>query len=440
MEPRQGIPRCGEAKNLKNGQNEIPGIKRKISAAVALAVILSTAFVAGGLASCTAGQANKGTGSEKSKGTALSANLKEGTETLDNSGGNEYALSWTDKKSSGEQTLELGGQTGEYPWGRTISFDKPAYSTPEKLPGMEFFWTPTGGFNLYYTADSGKEVLTALETSSPDFSTPRGIHVGDTLKKLLTAYDDGLLYQPNQSSVHTVFGRNRCVYDEIFIYTGKTEKNDHIIFYVADWVDEKTITCIEMGTGGDKAVFTADRKTTYPVDYNHLDSLLATDTRDETYIHSLFRGADTSAENTDKILAALPDINWRLYDELYAMSPDSHGGWQDIMNWLSALKISDDNHILSVLKATHGLDGALSESYAGVVAGLYSDDHLRFIRLLSRLDENQISDAAEHLVYGLIDKSAELETGLKEFLGGSDISEREKSVINEILEKINLIT
>ena len=414
---------------MKSKLNDIPKTKREKSGAVALAAILSAAVIVAGLASCAADQANR------------SAGITEGIGTSGNSSdNNEYALFWTDKSSSKEQTLKLGNQTGVYPWGRTINFDKPTYSTPEKLNGMEFYWAGTGEFNIYYTSDNGKEVLTALETSSPDFSTPRGIHTGDTLKKLLTAYDNGLLYQPNQSSIHTSFGRNRCVYDEIYIYPSKTDKNDYIIFCLVDRVNEKTITCIEMGSGGDKPAFTADNKTTYTVDYNHIDSLMVTDTRDETYIHSLFKGADTSAENTNKILAALPGINWRLYDELYPMLSGSHDGWEGIMNWLSSLKMSDDNGILSVLKATHGLDGALSESYAGVVASLYSDDHLRFIKLLSQLGEDQISDVAGYLVYGLSNKSDEMKTELKKFLSSSDISESEKSVINEILKDISSTT
>ncbi len=129
------------------------------------------------------------------------------------------------RDTSAELRFTLGVQTGVFPWGKKVG-----YAPQSAQPGLVTYNVDGFELCLYYTTDeqTGTQTLRSLQTTSPVFETPRGIKRGDTLESLLTAYDEGLVFQPDPGSVRGDFGVCRYVYDELYIFiragkkTGRT--------------------------------------------------------------------------------------------------------------------------------------------------------------------------------------------------------------------------
>jgi len=113
----------------------------------------------------------------------------------------------------------------------------------------------------------------------------------------------------------------------------------------------------------------------------------------EHYVFSLFKGADTSAANRDRIIETLPGIDWRQYDKA------SGGRAMDLLQWLYGLRTQDPRHVPYLLEATTGLDGAWAETYAGIVGQLFDDHQAVFLRVLGDLPSERAGEVARLLVY-----------------------------------------
>lgn len=113
----------------------------------------------------------------------------------------------------------------------------------------------------------------------------------------------------------------------------------------------------------------------------------------EQYVFSLFKGADTSAANRDRIIETLPGVDWRQYDKA------SGGRAMDLLQWLYGLRTQDPRHVPYLLEATTGLDGAWSETYACIVGRLFDDHQAAFLRVLGELPSERAGTVAMHLVY-----------------------------------------
>ena len=113
----------------------------------------------------------------------------------------------------------------------------------------------------------------------------------------------------------------------------------------------------------------------------------------EQYLFSLFKGADTSAANRDRIIETLPGVDWRQYDKA------SGGRAMDLLQWLYGLRTQDPRHVPYLLEATTGLDGAWSETYACIVGRLFDDHQAVFLRVLGELPSERAGEVARLLVY-----------------------------------------
>jgi len=110
-------------------------------------------------------------------------------------------------------------------------------------------------------------------------------------------------------------------------------------------------------------------------------------------VFSLFRRADTSAASRDRIIETLPGIDWRQYDKA------SGGRAMDLLQWLYGLRTQDPRHVPYLLEATTGLDGAWSETYAGIAGQLFDDHQAVFLRVLGELPSERAGTVAMLLVY-----------------------------------------
>lgn len=112
------------------------------------------------------------------------------------------------------------------------------------------------------------------------------------------------------------------------------------------------------------------------------------------YILSLFNGENTSIENQEKIIQALPDINW---STCYNLDYDTE---EELMDWLfnQIIETQDKNMLTSFLRATKGLDGAMSEGYGWYVAQLYNNDMRKFVNSLDELQQNELLISISNLL------------------------------------------
>jgi hypothetical protein len=302
--------------------------------------------------------------------------------------------------------------------------DDTSQTTPDS------FVSPTAqGSGIFETQEPSE-----AETSS---DVLRGIKTGDTVDKLFEAYDSGLLYQPGlQPDQDADF----CVYDERFICLLEDEDDACIVFYVTDEAEGyKTIRGIKMYSLSDgEPVYPIDGETALPVDYEHIEAYLVTDTQVEELVHGLMKESETTPENAGKIIAALPEINWRIYSQLYDDGPtDFDDGPMDLIDWLYRRDITEENEILSILKATHGLDGAYSEGYSSILANIYQADPSRFIRQAGLLNPRQLVNVAFLLPYGLYDQLDEAVADLTEMAENEKLPAAEQAAAREILRNID---
>ncbi len=304
------------------------------------------------------------------------------------------------------------------------------------MPDTVFYRVNGDGYRLFYRhiEESGRDVLSTFMTTLDTYKTARGIARGDTVDKLLEAYDDGLLWQPEPFPVSRDLGGDFCVYDELFVYTRPKDDNCCLVFYVASNIKSKFITGIQISLGQDGGpAFSADEMNTFAVDYADTEQYLKIDTSDEERIHQLFLDSQ-GFEADPALLDALTDINWRIYSQLY---PDDD---PDLIGWLYLQTFTSEHDILCVLKATKGLDGGLSEGYAGVLANIYRHDSRQFLRLAAELDDAQIAVVAHLACYDLVFSKTQVTSELEGYRSGGSLTEKELLVIDEIMYSLKTLS
>jgi hypothetical protein len=328
----------------------------------------------------------------------------------------EYALN---------SKLYPGIQSGVYPWGYDFSAAYVTSSPSGDMPGTVFYKVMGDQYRLFFhhIEETGKDVVSAFMSTANTWRTARGIKRGDSVEELLEAYGDCLLYVPEPFPISRDLGGDFFVYDELFVYTRPEDDNCCLVFYVATNIDSKMITGIQISLGRDGGpAYAADDVTTFAVDDADPDKYIKTDTTDEEYFCKQFL-----AQGTDGIFKALAQINWRI---LYRLYPEVS---VDAINWLYKQKITDENDILCILKATKGLDGGLSEGYSGILGNIYREDSRRFIRLSSLLDTAQIDAVAQLLCYDLCPDKADIIAELKDFQKNDRLTDQEQLVVGDIL-------
>lgn len=167
---------------------------------------------------------------------------------------------------------------------------------------------------------------------------------------------------------------------------------------------------------------------------NEIDNITKSPQDTSKYIFNLFNGENTSVENEEKIIQALPDINW---STCYKLDFETE---ELLMNWLfnRAMKTHDIEPLTNFLKATKGLDGAMAEGYGWYVTQLYSNDIRKFVNSLDKLQQNELEQIHSFLLWEWsflhCDERKKIKDDTHKILFLSDITEKEKKIINELLE------
>lgn len=403
----------GGNKDMKNRFKNILNRKPRKSGALILSVtVLITVFV-GGLASCTSNIPRDGDVTDTPRNDTPSS---------------DYSFIWTPEGEE-EEYLTLGIQSGTFPWGRTINYQLDETTTSGDMPGMEFHRVHGGELDVYieysYIEETDTEVLRSLQTTSDNYQTTRGVNVGDTVNDILAAYNSDLLYILTNSIVYSSLPANFCNYDEMYIYTRDEDDDWYIAFYVENFEGEQIIRGIEMSIGWEGPTYSADGVNIFTV-YAENEEI----PEELTQIHDLY----SAGNDTQSIIIALQDINWADYYQAYGDET------YEIIGWLNHQELSSDDEILAVLKATDGLDSAVSEGYASILANLYLKDNLRFIRLASSLNTDDVNTVASLAVYGLA-----YENGFTQYIAdltalknSGEATAAERTVIERMLYYMNL--
>lgn len=121
----------------------------------------------------------------------------------------------------------------------------------------------------------------------------------------------------------------------------------------------------------------------------------------ESHINKLFMDRNKD-NNLKSIIKVIPQIDWAIYDNKY------NNGFE-VIQWLYQQNrdIVTEDEILSVLKSTNNLDGALSEVYSNLIGSLFLNRQPEFISALIKLEDNQSKAVITYLRYnlGYMDKS-----------------------------------
>ena len=422
----------------KSGNRKGASAKAKKRCASMLDIIALTASLVFILAACAAAKNRETTAvspavSDNAVTTVASTAVIPSTAPLPDAPYPAYLL----ENKYGGPVLHLGVQTGSYPWGIAFNVNDETFHTSGDMPGVTFCRFDGDQFRLFFhqIKATGKDVISTFMTTSDTYRTVRGIQRGDSVEKLLEAYNGGLLWQPEPFPVSLDLGGDFCVYDELFVYTRPEDDNCCICFYVASRIDgaidSKFITGIQISLGQDGGpAYIADDVNTFTVDYANLEQYLKTDTGDEDDFNRLFR----AQVPTSDIFEAMTDINWHIYCQLY---PDDT---VNAINWLYSQKYTDERHILCVLKATKGLDSAFSEGYAGVLANIYRADSRTFIRAAAQLSDSQIDAATKLLCFDLSQYRDDVTAELEAYQERGDLNDMERRVISEILHYLELLS
>ena len=117
----------------------------------------------------------------------------------------------------------------------------------------------------------------------------------------------------------------------------------------------------------------------------------------EQRIYELFKKAaanDASDEAKNEFFNSFKYINWKILNEIHENAS------YDLLDWLYTSEISSEINITNLLKATKGLDGAMSEGYSGITAKLFLQDKHKFITCLSRVPVDSVDNICSYVAYG----------------------------------------
>lgn len=153
------------------------------------------------------------------------------------------------------------------------------------------------------------------------------------------------------------------------------------------------------------------------------------ETSPEAYVLSLFKGEETTAADAKKIISTLPALNWSVYDK------QSNGGAMKLLTWLYDREFDEVADITSVLKATTGLDGALTNQYANVVGKLCSNRLTEFIDALSTLSNEQADKICDFLGYYSTEADVSfIKHHLDTLMKSSEVTGAQKAVIEKLIK------
>jgi len=151
------------------------------------------------------------------------------------------------------------------------------------------------------------------------------------------------------------------------------------------------------------------------------------------YIFDLFRGEETSAEDGEKIILALGDIDWSEYGRISRINEAEPF---ELLDWLYHQEINGDEQIRSLQQGTRGLDGAYADIYSSILTRVFLADQMKFLSLLEGLNEKQISDVVHLVAYGCWQEPEQIKADLVTLIEAGDLDAAAKAAAEELLETL----
>ena len=113
----------------------------------------------------------------------------------------------------------------------------------------------------------------------------------------------------------------------------------------------------------------------------------------EAQVHELYKGDETTSENTEKILNVIPYINWSKY------ASKNQDEFFKLMTWLGNLKVSNPKDLVYILNSTNGLDASYTDAYCSAVKNLFFNNKDLFITALLDIDDEQLKIISGFICY-----------------------------------------
>lgn len=113
-----------------------------------------------------------------------------------------YSKEFSIKSDSG--TLQLGEQTGAFPWESGLEQQEIHYSSSDGFDRFDIRCTDgtvLGGLRQEGAETEEDGALSYVETSNPDFATYRGASVGMTQEEVLALYPEAEVFEPAEPVV-----------------------------------------------------------------------------------------------------------------------------------------------------------------------------------------------------------------------------------------------
>lgn len=159
---------------------------------------------------------------------------------------------------------------------------------------------------------------------------------------------------------------------------------------------------------------------------------LATMTKEETLL-SIFDSKLEDQERVSELVKNLAGVDFS------KLSQDQEGKGIEILDYLVKHTdlITTDNY-KALFMASSGLDGALSESYASIVGHLFTKDKEAVLITLSSIEDEAIkNEVISFIGYNLsYTEFTKVKKELDEFKETTKLGETEKSMIDDILKKV----
>jgi hypothetical protein len=144
------------------------------------------------------------------------------------------------------------------------------------------------------------------------------------------------------------------------------------------------------------------------------------------------------------VFSSLSDLNWEaldLYDRDNRTTLSDNACFM-LFQWLnSVVPEMNEEEMLAVMQATQGLDGAYSESFAGLMVQIFDRDRIAFFQILSKIEHiKNAEQTINFLTYGCSYKNDEeakqIYWVLKDYITSSEPSTNEKHLINLFLDTL----
>lgn len=346
----------------------------------------------------------------------------------------EFYLTWQVSRPGHREWYEylaLGAQDSLFPFGTSLTLTEPEEVVDTDYHLTTLHQADCGAIQLDYLHTGydpeidpegpERESVTRIATIVPDYTTPRGIGVGDTKEDVLRAYGDELVYCFKEETGYTL-----VQHDYYYAYQTPEGGSASLCLYMKDGLVAGL--CLEdMAEFGCEA-FLPNNVTRFPLvngepDFSQRQEPERED-RDATqqvYIawNQLVTNNNLSAEELYEyrrdVFSLLPDMDWGELQQMgSAENPDD--AIFGLMTWLEQQAPYSSAEILWVQMGctAKGLDGAYSERYADVLAKALFSDTLVFAKALATdgVEETTKRVALLHTTYAADLYPAELKTAL----------------------------